>query len=423
MSSGPPSPDLGTPARSPAREGESTGAPSPGAGPPAPRRLRVALLTREYPPEVYGGAGVHVEHLAAALAGRVDVAVGCFGAPRADPLVTAAVSPWPELPATPEGSTLGVVSADLRLALAAEGADVVHSHTWYANLAGHLAKLLWGIPHVVTCHSLEPLRPWKVEQLGGGYAVSSWMERTAVEAADAVVAVSAGMRDDVLTVYPAVDPARIRVIHNGIDPAVYAPDPGTDVLRRLGVDPSRPYVMWIGRVTRQKGITQLLEAAASIDPGAALVCCAGAADTPELGAEVATAVSALAASRPGVHWIEGMLPRPDVVQLLSHAAVFVCPSTYEPFGLINLEAMACGAPVVAGAVGGVPEIVVDGSTGVLVPVDDRFATGLAGAVNALLADPPRAAAMGRAGRERVLERFTWDAVAERTAALYEELAG
>src|SRR5579875_2195582 len=395
--------------------------------------LRVTLLTREYPPEVYGGAGVHVEHLAAALARHVDVDVACFGAPRSDPLVRLAVEPWDAIPSTPEGTALRALSADLPLALAVQGRDVAHSHTWYANLAGHLAKLLWGVPHVVTCHSLEPLRPWKVEQLGGGYAVSSWAERVAIEDADAVIAVSHGMRADVLAAYPAVDPARVRVIHNGIDPDVYAPVPGMASLERLGVDPDRPYVMWIGRVTRQKGITHLLAAAKAIDPSAALVLCAGAADTPQLAAEVDAAVAALRSRRDGVHWIEGMLPRPDVIELLAHASVFVCPSTYEPFGLINLEAMACGVPVVASAVGGIPEIVVPGETGLLVeyepvpggtgePADPRvFAAGLAAAVNRLLAEPARRAAMGRAGRERVLERFTWDAVASTTAALYAEL--
>lgn len=399
--------------------------------------LRVSLLTREYPPEVYGGAGVHVEHLAAGLAGVGDLAVEvlCFGAPRPDPLVAGAFEPWDALADTPEGTALRTLSVDLRLAEAARGADIVHSHTWYANLGGHLAKLLHGAAHVATCHSLEPLRPWKAEQLGGGYAVSTWAERTALEAADAVIAVSAGMRDDVLAAYPGVDPERVHVIHNGIDASHYAPDPGTDVLARLGVDPDRPYVMWIGRVTRQKGIEHLLDAAARLDPGVALVLCAGAADTPELRASVEARVADLAATRTGVHWIEGMLARPDVIQLLSHAAVFVCPSVYEPFGLINLEAMACGVPVVASAVGGIPEIVVDGVTGSLValeaggdaygtPADPaRFAADLAAATSALLADPAAAAAMGRAGRARVVERFTWGAIAERTAALYRSVAG
>ncbi len=395
--------------------------------------MRVSLLTREYPPEVYGGAGVHVAELARALTDHVEVRVGCFGAARRDPLVAASVEPWSALPPTPEGSALRALSADLVLAASAEGSDLVHSHTWYANLAGVLAKRLWGVPHVVTCHSLEPLRPWKVEQLRGGYAVSSWAEETALRDADAVVAVSAGMRDDVLSSYPGVDPDRVLVIPNGIDPDRWSPDPGRDVLDRLGIDPDRPYVMWIGRVTRQKGIDHLLAAAAGIDPATALVLCAGAADTPELAAEVTAAVERLRAGRGGVHWVDGMLPRGDVVQLLSHAAVFVCPSTYEPFGLINLEAMACEVPVVASAAGGIPEIVLDGETGRLVtyrprgegdssPADPAgFADDLAATVNEVLADPDRARAMGRAGRRRVLERFTWAAVAERTAALYRSL--
>lgn len=404
-----------------------------GASGESPRRPRVTLLTREYPPEVYGGAGVHVAELARALTSEVEVSVACFGAPRKDPLVTTAVQPWAVLPPTPEGSALRALSADLALAAAAEGSDVVHSHTWYANLAGLLAKRLWDVPHVATCHSLEPLRPWKLEQLRGGYAVSTWAERTALEDADALIAVSEGMRDDLLGCYPGVDPARVRVVHNGIDPSRWAPDAGTATLARLGIDPDRPYVMWIGRVTRQKGITYLLDAARHLDPAAGIVLCAGAADTPEIADEVGSAVGALRSEREGVHWVEGMLPEADVVQLMSHATVFVCPSTYEPFGLINLEAMACEVPVVASAVGGIPEIIVDGVTGRLVgferrdgldgsPADPaRFARDLADAIDSLLADPGRAAAMGRAGRARVIEAFTWEAIAERTAGIYREL--
>ena len=395
------------------------------------RRPVVAMLTREYPPEVYGGAGVHVAELSRALAPHVEVRVGCFGAPRADPLVTAAVEPWDALAPERGGAALRALSVDLVLAAAAEGADVVHSHTWYANVGGLLAQLMWEVPHVVTCHSVEPLRPWKAEQLGGGYAVSTWAERAALEAADAVVAVSAGMAADVVLAHPGVDPAKVEVIHNGIDPGRWRPDPRRHALQAHGVDPDRPYAMWIGRVTRQKGITHLLDAARRLDPGIGLVCCAGAADTPELAAEVAAAVEDLRSSRDGVHWIEGMLPHDEVVQLLSAATCFVCPSTYEPFGLINLEAMACETPVVASAVGGIPEIVVDGATGRLVafevapsggPADPAaFAADLATAVGAVVADPGAAATMGRAGRRRVLEHFTWDAVAERTAALYGRL--
>lgn len=404
-----------------------------GASGGAPLRPRVTLLTREYPPEVYGGAGVHVAELARALRSEVEVSVACFGEPRSDPLVSATVQPWAALAPTPEGSALRALSADLVLAAAAEGSDVVHSHTWYANLAGLLAKRLWGVPHVVTCHSLEPLRPWKVEQLRGGYAVSTWAERSALEDADAVIAVSEGMRDDLVGCYPGVDPSRVRVVHNGIDPSRWAPDAGTETLTRLGIDPGRPYVMWIGRVTRQKGITHLLDAARHLDPGVGIVLCAGAADTPEIADEVGAAVGALRTERDGVHWVEAMLPEADVVQLMTHAAVFVCPSTYEPFGLINLEAMACEVPVVASAVGGIPEIIVDGITGTLVGFERRdgpdgspadpagFARDLADAVESLLADPTRAEAMGRAGRARVLEAFTWEAIAARTAAIYRDL--
>jgi starch synthase len=393
--------------------------------------VRVALLTREFPPEVYGGAGVHIEYLSAELARRpdLDVEVHCFGEPRPSPLVAGTYQPWTELPDDGPGQTLRAMSVDLRMAAALGGVDLAHSHTWYANLGGHLAGLLWGIPHVMTAHSLEPLRPWKAEQLGGGYAVSSWCERTAIEAAAAVIAVSAAMADDIVTAYPRVDPARVHVIHNGIDPGDYHRDPRTDVLERLAIDPDRPAVMFVGRITAQKGLEHLLAAAEMIEPAAQLVLCAGAPDTPEIGLRTRRAAASLAERRDGVHWIEDVLPRRDVVQLLSHATVFVCPSVYEPFGLINVEAMACSVPVVASAVGGIPEIVVDGTTGLLVPVVDpgpdgqpaepaRFAADLATAVNQVLADRDGAAAMGQAGRRRVLDAFTWKVAAERTDGLY-----
>ena len=375
--------------------------------------MKVALLTREYPPEVYGGAGVHVEYLARALAPLVDLTVHCQGAPR-DTAV--AHQPWPVL----HDAALRVFSADLSMADAVAGAGLVHSHTWYANLAGHLASLLHGIPHVATVHSLEPLRPWKAEQLGGGYALSSWAERTALAGAAAVVAVSEGMRSDVLSVYPEISPERVRVIRNGIDTAEYAPDPGTGVFARHGVDPSRPYVIFVGRITRQKGVPVLLRAAASLDPSAQVVLCAGAADTPELGAEVARLVAGLQSSRSGVLWIPEMLPKAEIIQLLTHALAFVCPSVYEPLGIVNLEAMACATAVVASRVGGIPEVVDGGVTGLLVPPDDP--ASLADALNLLLRDPGRAAAMGLAGRERAVAEFSWDAVAAQTAALYAELA-
>jgi len=378
--------------------------------------LRVALLTREYPPEVYGGAGVHVTYLARELASLVDLTVHCEGADRPGAV---AHRPWEHLAGA--NQALGVVSTDLSMAAAAGSADLVHSHTWYANLGGHLASLLYGVPHVMTVHSLEPLRPWKAEQLGGGYEVSSWCERVAVESAAAVIAVSDGMRADVLAAYPAVPASRVRVIRNGIDTTEYAPDLGTDVLERYGVDPSRPSVIFVGRVTRQKGLPVLLRAAASLDPAAQLVLCAGQPDTPELAAEVEGLVADLRAVRSGVIWIPEMLPKRAVIQLLSHATVFACPSLYEPLGIVNLEAMACGTAVVGSAVGGIPEVVSDGETGLLVPAGDPGA--LAAALNALVGDTGRAAAMGQAGRERAVAEFGWPAVAALTAALYKELAG
>jgi alpha-maltose-1-phosphate synthase len=397
---------------------------------------RVAMLAREYPPEVYGGAGVHLEYLARALdaTGQVDVAVHCFGADRDDPLVASAHTPWAALDGdAPHLVALRTMSVDLALVAAAEGADLVHSHTWYANLAGHLAKLTYDVPHVMTSHSLEPLRPWKAEQLGGGYALSTFCERTAAEGADAIIAVSGRMREDVLAAYPAVDPDRVEVIHNGIDVDEYAPDPGTDVCERIGMALDRPTVVFVGRITRQKGITHLLDAAAHLDDGVQLVLLAGAPDTPEIGAEFRTRVAALREAGADLVWVEEMLPRTDVVQVLSHATAFVCPSIYEPFGLVNVEAMGCEVAVVASAVGGIPEVVVDGQTGVLVPFapgDDAFgspadpegfARDLADALNRVTADPRRAAAMGRAGRQRAVEQFSWASVAERTAALYRRL--
>jgi starch synthase len=342
--------------------------------------------------------------------------------------------PWAALRSpAPHATALEAVSVDLAMAAGVEGADLVHSHTWYANLAGHLAKLLYAIPHVATVHSLEPMRAWKAEQLGGGYAVSSFCERTALEAADAIVAVSAEMARDVLACYPAIEPARVHVIHNGIDADEYRPDPGTDVLEAHGVDPAVPSVVFVGRITRQKGLAHLIEAAPAIDPRAQLVLCAGAPDTPELGAEIAAAVERLRAERGNVVWIEQMLAKREVIQLLSHASVFVCPSIYEPLGIVNLEAMACEAPVVATRTGGIPEVVEDGVTGLLVPFepgDDglrtprdpaAFAAAIAQRVNELLADPERAARLGKAGRQRAVDHFAWPAIAARTVELYRSL--
>ncbi|MFD6665827.1 glycogen synthase [Micromonospora chalcea] len=389
--------------------------------------MRVDLLTREYPPEVYGGAGVHVEYLARELRRLADVRVHCFGAPRDEKGVTAYAEPAALAGAN---AALRVMGVDLEMAAGTAGTDVAHSHTWYANLAGHTAKLLHGVPHVVTAHSLEPLRPWKAEQLGGGYALSSWCERTAFEAADAIIAVSAGMRRDVLTAYPAVNPDRVRVVYNGIDTAQYAPDRNTDVLDRLGIDPSRPSVVYVGRITKQKGLPYLLRAARELPADVQLVLLAGAPDTPEIAAEVEELAAELRATRSGVVWVAAMLPKHEVIQVLTHATIFVCPSVYEPMGIVNLEAMACETAVVATATGGIPEVVADGETGLLVPIEQagdgsgtpldpkRFVADLAARMNELLADPERIAAFGAAGRRRAVEHFSWDAIARQTIEVY-----
>jgi starch synthase len=388
--------------------------------------VRVDLLTREYPPEVYGGAGVHVAYLARELRRHVDLRVQCFGAPRGEAGVTAHAG-WDALAGE---AVLETMAVDLAMTQATAGTDLVHSHTWYANLAGHLSKLAHDVPHVATVHSLEPLRPWKREQLGGGYALSCFCERTGLEEADAVIAVSSAMRDDILACYPAIDPDRVHVVLNGIDTDEYRPDSGTDALERFGIDPTRPSVVFVGRVTRQKGLTHLLDAAARFDPAAQLVLCAGAPDTPEIAAEIAAKVEALRAGRDGVVVIEEMVPNSDVIQLLGHASVFVCPSVYEPLGIVNLEAMACGTPVVATAVGGIPEVVQDGITGLLVPFEPApgpvpapsdpvaFAASFADRVNELLADPARAAELGKRGRERAVASFGWPAIAEQVAGVY-----
>jgi starch synthase len=396
---------------------------SPG-GPPLP--LSVALLTREYPPDVYGGAGVHVENLAGELRHRVHLAVHCWGEPRAEPDVVAHRA-WKALAEPmPEAAALQAVSIDLVMAAGCQGVNLVHSHTWYANLAGHLAKLSWGVPHVATTHSLEPLRPWKAEQLGGGYRVSSFCERTSLLAADAVIAVSEGMRRDVLGAYPEIEPARVHVIHNGIDARIYRPQRSAATLRRYGVDPTGAYALFVGRVTRQKGLVHLLAAALQLDPRYQLVVCAGTPDTPEIAAEVGALAERVRVARGRLVWIEGILPRTELIHLLSAATVFVCPSVYEPFGLVNLEAMACETAVVASRVGGIPEIVLDGETGYLVDYAEAdpegFAAGLAAGMGRLLRDPELAARMGAAGRRRVLDRFTWPAIADRTVQLYRALA-
>ena len=382
-------------------------------------KLRVALLTREYPPEVYGGAGVHVTYLARELAPLVDLTVHCQGADRPDAV---AHRPWDLL--ADANQALQVVSTDLSMAAAVgpgtNSAQLLHSHTWYANLAGHLGAMLYDIPHVMTMHSLEALRPWKAEQLGGGYTVSSWCERVAAASAAAVVAVSDGMRADIMAAYPEIPAERIRVIRNGIDTTEYRPDPNTDVLERYGIDLARPYVIFVGRITRQKGVPVLLRAASGLIPEAQLVLLAGAADTQEQLAEVTELVDGLRATRSGVFWIPEMLPKHDVIQLLTHATVFAIPSVYEPLGIVNLEAMACGTAVVGSRTGGIPEVVADGETGLLVPAGEP--EPLAAALNTLLGDPDRAAAMGQAGRKRAVAEFGWPAIAAQTADLYAELA-
>ncbi|TGD85697.1 glycogen synthase [Mycolicibacterium sp. CH28] len=386
--------------------------------------MRVAMMTREYPPEVYGGAGVHVTELVAQLRRLCEVDVHCMGAPRAGAFVH---QPDPALRgANPAVSTL---SADLVMANAAAEATVAHSHTWYTGMAGHVAALLHGIPHVLTAHSLEPLRPWKAEQLGGGYRVSLWVERTAIESADAVIAVSSGMREDVLDVYPSLDPNRVHVVKNGIDTDVWYPAPperGESVLAELGVDPSRPMVAFVGRITRQKGVPHLIAAAHRFDPDIQLVLCAGAPDTPEIAAEVSAAVQELAERRSGVFWVQEFLPIGKIREILSAAAAFICPSIYEPLGIVNLEAMACGTAVVASDVGGIPEVVAEGATGTLVHYDAAdpagFEAGLAQAVNALVSDPERARRYGVAGRARCIEEFSWAHIAEQTLEIYRKVS-
>ena len=392
-------------------------------------QVRVDILTKEYPPAVYGGAGVHVAELTRALRGRgdTDVRVRCFGDPRDEGGTTAYADPADLVGANAALTTMGV---DLAMAADCAGADLVHSHTWYANFAGHTASLLHGAPHVVSAHSLEPLRPWKAEQLGGGYRLSSWVERTAYEAAAGVIAVSHGMRADILRSYPDLDPARVHVVHNGIDANLWQPAPDPDVVVRHGVDPDRPSVVFVGRITRQKGLPHLLRAAAALPDDVQLVLCAGAPDTPELLAEVEALIADLRAHRDWVVWIPEMLSRAEVIALLTSATVFACPSVYEPLGIVNLEAMACGLPVVATATGGIPEVVVDGTTGWLVPIEQvqdgtgrpvdagRFEADLAAALTEALADPERAAARGAAGRERAVADFSWASIGDRTMEVY-----
>jgi len=392
--------------------------------------MRVDIVSREYPPEVYGGAGVHVAELVQALRRQLDVRVRCFGAPRDEEGTQAYLVPGSLTSANPALATLGV---DLAIAEDVAGADLVHSHTWYANAAGQLAQMLHDIPHVVTAHSLEPLRPWKAEQLGGGYTVSRWIEQGAFESADAVVAVSDGMRRDILRCYPALDETRVTVIHNGIDLDRWRRVDDPEAVRALGIDPDRPSVVFVGRITRQKGLPYLLAAARRLPPEVQLVLCAGAPDTPQILDEVRAGVASLQEERSGIVWIDQMLGIHDLSAVLSSATTFVCPSVYEPLGIVNLEAMACGAPVVGTATGGIPEVVEDGVTGRLVPIDqvhdgsgtpldpERFIADLAAVLTEVVSDPAAATTMGAAGRDRAEEEFSWSSIAERTSALYRSL--
>jgi starch synthase len=387
--------------------------------------MRVSVLTREYPPFIYGGAGVHVGQLVPELRKLVEsVDVQAMGEPREG--ATAHPEDFPP----GANAAVRILGTDVAMANAVPtDVDVIHSHTWYANFAGLVGSLYLDVPHVLTSHSLEPHRPWKAEQLGGGYRISSWAERTAFEAADAVIAVSAGMRRDVLASYTELDPERVHVVRNGIDVDEFQPDHGTDVVDALGVDRSRPLVVFVGRITRQKGLVHLVRAARDFDPDTQLLLLAGAPDTPQIAAEFDDAFAALSKSRPVV-WVEEMLPRASVRQVLTHATVFACPSIYEPLGIVNLEAMACETAVVASAVGGIPEVVVDGVTGTLVPYDParaddpafvaEFEASFANGVNALTRDPGRAAALGRAGRQRCVDEFSWAKIARETVGVYEK---
>jgi starch synthase len=393
--------------------------------------MRVDLLSREYPPEVYGGAGVHVAELVRSLRKQdVDVHVRAFGMPRDEADVTSYLVPADLATANPALATLGV---DLQMARDVEGADLVHSHTWYANAAGHVASLLYGIPHVVTAHSLEPLRPWKAEQLGGGYRLSSWLEKTAFEGAAKVIAVSEGMSRDILRSYPDLDPARVEVVYNGIDLSAWQPNPDEELIRGLGIDPGRPSVVFVGRITRQKGLPYLLRAAALLPPEVQLVLCAGAPDTPEILDEVRDGVAALQLLRTGVVWIDRLLGQTELRAVLTSATTFVCPSIYEPLGIVNLEAMACGIAVVGTATGGIPEVVEDGVTGRLVPIEqatdgtgtpldpDRFVADLAATLTEVVSNPELAKTMGSAGRDRAESMFSWDRIALRTKEIYASL--
>ncbi|MFM1819505.1 MAG: hypothetical protein RIS61_1103 [Actinomycetota bacterium] len=381
--------------------------------------MRISIVTKEWPPDIYGGAGVHVEHLVEQLRKLEEVDVHAFGTPKAGSVTY-------QVPSGLSNANTAVQTLGVNLEMVADfaKANVIHTHTWYANMAGHVGSLLHGVPHIVTAHSLEPRRPWKAEQLGGGYAVSSWVERTSYLGADAVIAVSHGMKKDILECYPEVDPKRVHVVHNGIDTVAVKKVSDTSALVANGIDPERPYVLFVGRITRQKGIMHLLRAAEGLPDEVALVICASSPDTPELGQEVAGQIEKLSKMRTGVHWIKDQLSRPDLVQVLSKATVFACPSIYEPLGIVNLEAMACEVPVVASDVGGIPEVVVDNETGFLVHYDEkntsRFESDFAKALTRVVGDKTLATTMGLAGRRRAEVEFGWDRIARETIAVYQK---
>ena len=390
--------------------------------------MRVDFVTKEYPPHIYGGAGVHVTELVKVLRNLVDVRVHAFGEPVSEPGTFGYAIPAELTASNPAIQTLGV---DLSIVAALEGADIVHSHTWYANFAGQLGSMLHGIPHVITAHSLEPLRPWKKEQLGGGYAVSSFIESSSYEQARAVIAVSNGMRNDILSAYPNLNPDKVEVVYNGIDSDSWKPNHDQDTVRSLGVDPDQRSVVFVGRITRQKGLPYFLKAVKNLPADVQLVLCAGAPDTPEIKAEVEHLVAELANVRKGVVWIPEHLPQPKLAALLTAADIFVCPSIYEPLGIVNLEAMACGAAVVATATGGIPEVVVEGETGWLVPIEQvtdgsgtpldeaKFVADWSQTLGAAL-ESGRLEEFGANGRLRAVEKFSWDSIATRTLEVYKK---
>ena len=392
--------------------------------------MRVDVINREYPPHVYGGAGVHVTELVRAMRNSIDVRVRCFDEPVAEEGTCGYTVPEDLRDAN---AALGFLGADIRIAADVDGADLVHSHTWYANQAGNIAARLHGIPHIISAHSLEPLRPWKAEQLGGGYRLSSWMERDAYENADRIIAVSNGMRRDILRCYPQLDENKVVTIYNGIDTELWHPVDDPDTVRALGVDPDATTVIFVGRITRQKGLPYLLRAVRELPADVQIVLCAGAPDTPEIEREVRDLVSTLQAEREAVHWISEHLPREQIMALLTAADVFVCPSIYEPLGIVNLEAMSCGTAVVGSGTGGIPEVVRDGVTGRIVPIEqvedgtgtpidpDKYVADLAATLNEVLADPDTAQKYGAAGRERVEREFTWAQIADQTIALYQQV--